>query len=194
MADQNQDPFELPAGLRKRFYEPLVLLYSLSKLLVRSQNSTRPPDLESADDKSPVKRFECFVNKLGQVCDSQRGGDTVTAFAILQTGSVEYRFASNNRDQQRLNETAVYVRGLLHILGEASREGALQAKENQDSELFSNLMRRIIEFNQPRISFYIRNQLLDHLDFCFAVCNELGQEDGKCSPPESFFYPTLITY
>lgn len=181
MVVQSQDINELPAGLRKRFYEPVVLLYCLSKLLVKSQHTIKPPDLESADDKSPIKKFECFVNKLGQVCDSRRGGDTVTAFAILQTGCVEYRFASNRLDERSLVETAAYVKGLLQILGRASQEEALQAKDHHGSELFSTLMRKILEFNQPRISFYIRTQLLKNLDFCISVCNELGKEDGKYS-------------
>ncbi|KAK4167027.1 hypothetical protein QBC43DRAFT_312792 [Cladorrhinum sp. PSN259] len=176
MEGQDLDINELAPSLRKRFYEPLILLYCFCAILARSQNSSKPPDLESGDDKSPAKRFECFVNKLGQVCDRRRGGDTVTAFAILQTGCVEYRFAVNRLDDRGLAETAQYVKDLLNTLGSAPRQTALEAKDRQDSTLFSSVMHKILAFNQSRISFYINSQLLKNLEFCIGVCQEAGQD------------------
>lgn len=157
-----------------RFYEPLLLLYSLKSVLPRD-NSTHPSDLEGITDKDPKEAFFCFVNKLSQICDSQHGGKTVTAFAVLQTGSVEYRFASNQRDSQSLDEVRRYVVDLLETLGHAP-DAAFQ-DSSQRAALTAQILSKVLGFNRRRIGVYLHS-LLKHLDFCIRGCHAEGTTDG----------------
>ncbi|KXX77411.1 hypothetical protein MMYC01_206074 [Madurella mycetomatis] len=156
-----------------RFYEPLLLLYSLKSVLPRD-NSTHPSDLEGIADKDPREAFFCFVNKLSQVCDSEHGGKTVTAFGVLQTGSVEYRFASNDRDSQSLAEVRRYVMDLLETLGHAP-DAAFQ-DSSQRAALTTRILGKILGFNRPRIEVYL-GRLLRHFDFCIKGCHADGTTD-----------------
>lgn len=176
MTVQNSNIVPLPGSLaRWRFYEPLIFLCCLRSILPM-ENSNKTSDLEGMADKEPKEAFFCFVNKLSQVCDSQRGGDTITAFAVLQTGSVEYRFASNRRDGESLAEVRRYVTDLLQTLGHAP-ETALKDK-NQRAALTSQVLSKVLGFNRPRIEVYLRS-LLKHLDFCIEGCEIEGTPDGK---------------
>ncbi|KAL2016400.1 hypothetical protein VTK56DRAFT_3785 [Thermocarpiscus australiensis] len=53
MAVEESDIVDLPLGLRKRFYEPLVLLYYLRSVLQDENGITKSPDLESVAGTAP---------------------------------------------------------------------------------------------------------------------------------------------
>ncbi|GAB1318155.1 hypothetical protein MFIFM68171_08365 [Madurella fahalii] len=174
MAVEDSGIVPLPAPLGTwRFYEPLLLLYCLKSVLPMN-NGTRPSDLEGIADKEPREAFFCFVNKLSQVCDSERGGGTITAFGVLQTGSIEYRFASNQRDSQSLDGVRRYVIDLLETLGQAP--DATFRDANQRAALTAQILGKILGFNQQRIKIYLRC-LLKHIDFCIDGCHAEGTTD-----------------
>ncbi len=66
--------------LLRRFYEPLVLL----RVLDPTRGAHRPDLItdRGLDEKS--KLWRNYVDQLSFVCDSDKGGDTVTAVAAQQ--------------------------------------------------------------------------------------------------------------
>ncbi|RFU78410.1 hypothetical protein TARUN_3811 [Trichoderma arundinaceum] len=65
-----------------------MLLVALIEVV---KHTAKPPEPEpEVDAMDPKQLFHAFVNKLGHVCDSEKGGDTVTSFVILKkAGSPE---------------------------------------------------------------------------------------------------------
>lgn len=177
----------LPSSLSWRLYETLIFLCCLTAVL-RKNNKTKTPDLQTITDKEPKESFTCFVNKLAQVCDNKRGGDTVTAFAVLRPGPIEYRFAANRREEKDLEETRRYVEDLLMTLGAASTLVIRDA--SQRAALHCEVLGKIIAFNKPRISTYLR-AFLKHVDFCIKGCEVEGTSTGERDPAALFGFTDL---
>lgn len=168
MAVNISNPAPLSPGVAKRFYEVIIFLYCLTAVNFK-KNSTREPDLETATGKSPKHEFFCFVNKLGQICDNEPGGNTITAFAVLQPGSIEYRFASNNRDTKSLEKTKIYITDILNTLG--------QTTDSQLGAVHQQILGKIVAFNRPRIEIYITG-LMKEFDFCIEACKSGDTPEG----------------
>ncbi|GAB1319683.1 hypothetical protein MFIFM68171_09893 [Madurella fahalii] len=174
------DFIPLAASRRKRFYEPVILLDSL-RAIYRKANAVSEPDLEAAAGKSPKQIFYCFVNKLGQICDNQPAqplGKTVTSFVLLDSGTIEYRFASNQRASHELDVVKNYVADILNILGgvadDVVNDKALMAP------IFSDILRMVLAFNRPRIEKYIENLCDDrHLTHCIDTSAQEGTGNGE---------------
>lgn len=66
--------------------------------------STEDTTPEVTTPRSRKQTYYCFVHQLVRICDSRRGGATVTAFAVLQPGSVQYRFGCNERNAAALKK------------------------------------------------------------------------------------------
>ncbi|KAK0616166.1 hypothetical protein B0T14DRAFT_604530 [Immersiella caudata] len=158
----------------RRFYFPLLLLSSLKKTFQKTQ-SLRMPDVETA----PSNPFKSFVNKLGHICDSCKGGKTVTSFAILQHGTIQYYFTSNNRDEEDYQRTSHYVAGILEVLGKAQDDEIRGSISRLGSLPISlRLLRSIVEFNQSRIKGYI-GRISETLDTCINSTRMDQTDDGK---------------
>ncbi|KAK0666630.1 hypothetical protein QBC41DRAFT_148077 [Cercophora samala] len=172
MSSFDSEALPLENSQAKRLYEPLLLLCCLYRIFSEKKDGVKLPDLDSPDGRTSQGTFACFVNKLSQVCDSQRGGDTVTAFAVLQTGSIEYRFTSNQRTPDEFELTKRYVETILTTLGEAQDNVIRDARDKaEDCEIFSTLIREVLQFNRPRImEYHIEHQFAKHLDFCIEAC------------------------
>jgi hypothetical protein len=166
----------LGASLTRRFYLPLILLSSLVRVF-RGTPNLRMPELEAA----PADVFKAFVNKLGHICDSAKGGDKVTSFAILQLGSVRYYFTSNRRDEEDYQRTAHYITDILNALDRA-RDDELLSANGRDGHLpvFPQLLRMIIGFNQSRIMGYVC-RLVENIDACIWFAREDGSDEGELS-------------
>jgi hypothetical protein len=128
------------------------------------------PDLETA----PADLFKTFVNKLGHICDSAKGGDNVTAFAILQLGTIQYYFTSNQRDEEGYRLTSRYITDILNTLGRV-RDDQIRSQL-----VFLRLLRMIIQFNQSRIQGYICH-MRDQLDFCIRFVRGDQSDEGELS-------------
>ena len=169
-------PVPLEPGLTRRFYYPLILLSSLVRVF-KAKRALRMPDLETA----PADLFKTFVNKLGHICDSAKGGEKVTAFAILQLGTIQYYFTSNQRDEEGYQFTAQYITDILNTLGGARDDEIYRPNGSDESLLvFGRLLRMIIGFNQSRIKGYVC-RMGNELDFCTNFAR--GDLSDQGEPP-----------
>lgn len=176
MAVNIPDPVQLSPSAARRFYEVVIFLYCLTAVNFKNKN-TKEPDLEIATGKSPKHEFFCFVNKLGQICDNQPGGGTITAFAVLQPGSIQYRFASNNRDTPALEIVKTYITDILSTLG--------QTANDQLDTVYQQILGKVVAFNRPRIEGYISG-LLKQFDFCIKTCEGDDTPGGTFLPLRSY--------
>lgn len=177
--DEDAYATEVPLGsLTKRFYFPVILLSSLVQVFDKAQ-VLRMPGLETG----AADVFRTFVNKLAHICDSAKGGDKVTAFGILQLGSIQYYFTSNRRDEEDYQRTSQYITGILNTLGRV-RDAETYSRTGNEASLpvFLPLLRTIIRFNQNRIRGYICH-MRDNLEFCVRFVREIQSNEGSAFSP-----------
>ncbi|EEY21221.1 conserved hypothetical protein [Verticillium alfalfae VaMs.102] len=146
---------------QRLFYQPIVLEYALTMACQRrSPGYDTYSDNRQGPSSSPEQAFHCFVCKLAQVTDNQRGGPTITAFAVLRgVDGPEYVFGSNQRTQEQVVEARGFVLSLLQFLGSQSGMNRRAGKRA--------LFQRIIRFNAPRIDMYL-DKLADILGGCLS--------------------------
>ena len=164
----------LEPSLTRRFYYSLIFLSSLGRVF-KAARTLRMPDLDAA----PADVFKTFVNKLGHICDSAKGGNKVTAFAILQLGTIQYYFTSNQRDGEGYQSTAQYIVDILNTLG-GVRDDEIHSPNGSEGGLpvFKRLLRMIISFNKSRIKGYICH-MRDELDFCIQFARGDQSDQGE---------------
>lgn len=123
------------------------------------------------DDERVLSPFETFLCKLAQICDTKKGGDTITGMVALKgnTGPT-YLFAQNNRKEMELESAKTFLKGILTFV--STNPDGLGGKAMQKAVLW-----RILEFNFPRIKFYL-NQVEIWIEKCIGNCNA---EPGKSS-------------
>lgn len=132
--------------------------------------------------------FQNFVSRLGQICDSRRGGYTVTAFVVLQhPDKVEYVFGSNRRNRVELETTRAYIRAILISL----RESSDCEDDDKREEYLSSLLRDVLMFNCQRIRWYL-NGLTDALEACISIC-ETGSSSNSEFETCPLFNPPFLT-
>ncbi|KAJ4287833.1 hypothetical protein N0V88_007543 [Collariella sp. IMI 366227] len=159
---------ELAVSIHRRFYEPIILADALKSVFLED-NHVSDPDLEADNGKSPKQTYYCFLNKLAQICDSQPKqalGKTVSAIVVLDSGTIEYRFASNQRDSRELDTVKTYLTDIINTLGHAPDDEIIQ-KTVMEGVVFSEILRKVLTFNRPRIELYIEDLCRgDNLAFC----------------------------
>lgn len=156
------------------FYEPIVLEYALIHACETTRaGSPESPMVESHALMAHEKLFRSFVYKLAQVCDSERGGDTVTAFAVIKgTGGPEYVFASNKRNAEALLETKKHIGDIIGFAG--SNPPNMKPKA-----LKKKILWKVLQFNLPRVKAYVTN-VATYLDECIKDCKRRHDEvEGK---------------
>jgi len=164
-------PIHLPYSLANKFYGPIILLSALNKACIDSR-PVKFPDLSFEAEQSPEKAFHNFTNKFAQLCDIERGGKTVTALAVLQyPDHIQYRFTSNQREQEELDYTQAFITSVLFALGRA--EGC----DVQD--LTSSILRKSLSFTRPRVQIYM-NSLKREVTSCISECGVEKTQEGTC--------------
>lgn len=144
------EPVYLKFKDRKRFYEPIVLLLAITKAFMKTQE---PKVLGHVPDvfHTLEQLFHEFMNELAHICDNHGGpgGKTVTAAVALQYyDHLEYRFASNQRDGEKVAQVKDFIESILTTL---------QAWTETDSELVrARVLRKVVAFNRPRLEVYVR--------------------------------------
>jgi len=147
-------------GFANRFYEPIVLLDTLNAACKRKPYNDSDPSSDMT--QSPERTFQCFVNKLAQLCDSDKGGKTVTAFTVLQhPDHIEYRFTSNQRDNEDFIRAQNFTTSILHILG------SMEGREKQS--VISNILQTSMSFSRSRVTVYMRI-LKNQAVTCISAC------------------------
>ncbi|KGQ05513.1 hypothetical protein BBAD15_g9260 [Beauveria bassiana D1-5] len=126
-----------------------------------------------AGQEESLSDTETFLCKLAQICDSQKGGDTITALACL-TGrdGLEYIICSNSRQDSELNECVRFLTKLLNYV--MTNPDELQAKALRKQVLW-----RILKFNIGRVSLYLK-ALFEMVQRCINDCYTRGE--GHHSP------------
>ncbi|KAM3475002.1 hypothetical protein MY5147_003985 [Beauveria neobassiana] len=126
-----------------------------------------------AGQEESLSDTETFLCKLAQICDSQKGGDTITALACL-TGrdGLEYIICSNSRQDSELNECVRFLTKLLNYV--MTNPDELQAKALRKQVLW-----RILKFNIGRVSHYLK-ALFEMVQRCINDCYTRGE--GHDSP------------
>ncbi|KAM5359895.1 hypothetical protein ACJA88_015008 [Fusarium oxysporum] len=151
------DPFE-----RRLLYEPIVLEYAM----IQSCNLAREePESHATVDfdnlQSDSEAFRVLVNKLAQVCDNERRGNSVTAMTILEgTNGPEFVFAASRKDEEETRATTRFVTNLLQLAGQNPQNLSSDAVEKR-------VLWMILAFNMPRITEY-----KDKLDKALGLCLE----------------------
>jgi hypothetical protein len=163
-------PVPLRSKFANRFYEPIVLLDSLSTAW-RGNQTLRVADIAYDVTQSCERAFHSFVNKLGQICDRECGGKTVTAFVVLEyPDHIQYRFASNQQETNDLVGAGMFVTWILRTLGEAT--------DDQLREKTSPILRAVLSFTRPRVGAYIKS-LKDNVAACIKTCTIEDTEEGE---------------
>ncbi|KAG8354244.1 hypothetical protein FVEN_g7674 [Fusarium venenatum] len=159
-------------------YEPIVLELALQKAgtfptYPHEKQSTVKYEAEMPD----FEAFQFYVNKLAQVCDNERGGDTISALAILQ-GSVgpNYVFGFNSKDTRGLKTTQNFVQALLDLVGK-------NPDDFQTAALGKRVLWFILSFNIPRLKEYLQC-LSEAVQECLKSCKRL-EEDETSEPTQS---------
>ncbi|KAH7363545.1 hypothetical protein B0T11DRAFT_353880 [Plectosphaerella cucumerina] len=118
--------------------------------------------------------FQIFLCKLAQICDTRRGGDTITAMVALKgtegTKGPTYLFASNNRKEVELHGMKEL---LVDLLSDVRNLGNLA-----DKALQRHVLWRVLEFGFDRVESHIRH-LLDAIAGCIEKCSQRGEASGS---------------
>jgi hypothetical protein len=160
------------AKLAKRFYEPIFLLKALNATCDKKRSDA--PDPSPDMTQSPKHTFQWFVNTLAQLCDSGKGGKTVTAFTVLKhPNHIEYRFTSNQRGTEEFIQAQDFTLSILNILG------SMQEQEKQS--VISDILRRSLSFSRSRVTVELK-LLKTRAEECIRACKL--EETDECEYEE----------
>lgn len=139
-------PTPIKGKLRKRFYEAVVFLSALTT----TWEVNRQPvlhDLSSSSNNPSETTFKSFVNTLSEFCDVRQGGDSVTAFAVLDLQDrIQYRFACNKIKTNGLERAKTFVADLLTTL-----------RDNESSDGLEQLLfEKVLDHCRKRVCCYLR--------------------------------------
>ncbi|KAK1636385.1 hypothetical protein BDP81DRAFT_429600 [Colletotrichum phormii] len=178
------DGLDHPISLRlckrlNRFYEALTLLYSLVQACPTSgQQLNKTPSDVAEPGENHRAILNCFMNKLAQICDNQRGGKTVTSVAIIQLPDIlVYTFASNQRSAKEIAEVEGFIFSVLEYLSETDAAPS-DSEDDVTSKSFQHILGQILFFHRRRIQCY-RAGLAKALSQCIADCDR--REPGQNS-------------
>ncbi|KAK2039681.1 hypothetical protein LZ31DRAFT_505792 [Colletotrichum somersetense] len=159
-----------------RINEKDLQLFYLSSLFCAVNESCREMNnvTYSSGDYSGdrvLSPFQKFLCKLAQVCDAEKGGDTITALVALKAADgPEYHFASNGRKPSELDSTKNFLSGLLDYVGR-NPEGLAE------KPLRKQVLWRILEFNFHRVTFYLRSIAVS-VGKCIASIHSSATQGG----------------
>ena len=161
-----EEPISLASSIVHKFYEPIMLLVSLIQVAILKAIATQPEDPFDLENDKHV--YCAFINKLSHVCDSEKGGTTVTSLMILlendKAKTPHYWFASNQRSPDEIEAAVAFVRRLLRKIDDATRT------PKGDDTVRKQLLNEVLRFNRLRISSYLsvlQSQARECLERCF---------------------------
>ena len=155
-------PVRLGKRVDNRFYEPIVLFLALSTAC-EQQRPARAPDSSPDVIQSPESLFHNFVNKISQICDSEKYGTTVTSFVVLKCAGdhpIEYRFASNQRSGTQLEESKTFITLVLNTVRQSKKDSPGHSSR-------TDVLRQILLYNKERVSAYLTS-MGEHCESCIS--------------------------
>jgi hypothetical protein len=157
------------ASFANRFYEPIVLLEVLNVKCEKMPPTA--PDTSTNPTRSE-HIFQSFVNKLAHLCDTDKGGNTVTAFTVLKhPDQIEYRFTSNQRGTDDFVRAKDFITSILNILG--NMEG------HEKEGVISSILRKSLSFSRARLMVDMRI-LKSRVISCMNACEAENTDECKC--------------
>lgn len=150
--------------LLRRFYEPLVLLYTLGQSRGRRSQSPATDD-QSFDEVSFSEIRRSFLRDLAYVCDYQKGGDTVTAIAVEYTpqGFI-FWIAANRNPRGKVESFLSEMLEMLKCTDQLLRADVIASK--------------CIIFAEPRIKAY-RRFFEKTVNNVYKTLRKSGNIDGR---------------
>lgn len=126
----------------------------------------RPRDTEE-------ERFYTFVDKLSHVCDTTKGGTTVTSVVVMVRGStVLYVFGCNQISDSVLQKTEIFMRKLLSLIASPNDV------ENTEIRRKKEVHRHVLLFNRPRVERYL-SHLKEYIEACIQASSHGKNETGR---------------
>jgi hypothetical protein len=153
-----------------RFYEPLVLLYTLGS--TRGEHTSAVLSAQENISQLPLQELRrSFLSELAYICDFDKGGDTVTAIG-LESNPQKYVLwvASNSCPRKKI---VPFLESLLAKLRDTSAAAAPITPDGAN-----NIAMECIGFATPRIKKY-RSLLSPLLGKCQAYLSITEREDCK---------------
>jgi hypothetical protein len=128
----------------------------------------------TANPAASLPELEKFLCKLALICDTTKGGTTVTSLVCLKgRKGPEYVLASNQRKEGELKDTVAFLSDLLDLVAEAEKPAATSKKSLIPKPLQKQVLWRILEFNAPRIGIYLKD-LVSALEGCKSKSDAKG--------------------
>jgi hypothetical protein len=156
--------------LLSRFYEPLVLLYTLGRTRGERPRAVMPPQDHFAYlPLTDLRR--AFLNDLAYMCDYDKGGETVTAIGVQSTPQKHIFWVASNAGSK--TKIIDFLRSLLTQLMDVSAAPDV-------AKLAAELALQCITFATPRIKKY-RSHLKPLLRRCITHLSETKQSVRKFS-------------
>jgi hypothetical protein len=136
--------------LLRRFYEPLVLL----RVLDPTRGAHRPDLITERGLDENSKLWRNYLDQLSFVCDSEKGGDTVTAVAAQRTNEMPiYWLASNSNSSNKARAHLIWIFARLNLL--------YSTDPISIDQLHKEINARCIKFSSQRIKTYVTLLLKD---------------------------------
>jgi hypothetical protein len=154
--------------LLNRFYEPLVLLYTLGQTRgehVRAVSHTR----ENLAHLPLTELRRTFLNELAYMCDYDKGGKTVTALGLQFTPQKHIFWVASNT-----GSTTKIIDFLHSLLTQIMHVSATP----NTAEFTADLAYRCVNFAAPRIKKY-RSHLRPLIRRCTAYLIKTNQVVGE---------------
>ncbi|KAF5551789.1 hypothetical protein FNAPI_7395 [Fusarium napiforme] len=155
----------LKSRQKRRLYEPIVLYKALTEI-THEQGALRPAEVPERP-RTEEERYHHFLHKLASICDSTKGGRTVTSIAILdEEEKYKYIFACNQVSDGDLDDTRDLLTTVLTSLCDF-HTFPLGKKNTVESEI----LKKILSFNSPRINFYLNHLKTKNIVECLEYCH-----------------------
>jgi hypothetical protein len=164
-----------------RFYEPLVLLYTLGSIEEEHTITVVPTEADIFYLSRRTLRRN-FLDDLAYICDYGNGDSTVTAIGLESLPQDHVLWISSSSSPSKL--TIDFVESLLARVKEH-----LRTNDNAMSRRREEMIRMCIEFAAPRIK-KDRSCLLSSLQTCVE---QLGTTIQKGQSPRSICTPMLAS-
>ncbi|KAF5635477.1 uncharacterized protein FTJAE_6375 [Fusarium tjaetaba] len=159
------DIISLKSRQKRRLYEPIVLYKALTEI-THEQGALRPAEAPERP-RTEEERYHHFLHKLASICDSTKGGRTVTSIAILdEEEKYKYVFACNQISDGDLADTRDLLTTVLTSLCDF-HTFPLGKKNTVESKI----LKKILSFNSPRINFYLNHLKAKNIVECLEYCH-----------------------
>ncbi|KAH6960544.1 hypothetical protein DER45DRAFT_558087 [Fusarium avenaceum] len=156
---------------KRRLYEPIIMYKALTDI-AHEQGALRDPEV-SERPINEEQKYHYFLNRLASICDSTKGGKTVTSITILDgEDKFTYAFGCNQINTSDLCETRDFLTALLKKLS-----GAHGLGQEEKRSVEKDVLKMILTFNSPRISCYL-GELKKSIDQCLEYCRRQTSADA----------------